>query len=304
MAINQQYELLESVEKDVRSLMQQHQARRKPWHFHDFIPWEQGRNFIEEPWEESQCTISPIARTSLVLNLLTEDNLPCYHEAIGRFMLPDSAFCEWTRLWTAEEAQHAIAMRTYLLTTRNCDPAELETSRMATMTKGYAAPWADPLEAFAYTSAQELATRVSHRNAGKITDDATAFQLMKMIASDENHHFLFYRSVMSALLRENASLALAGIHRVFTNFEMPGACTPKFRRRSIEIAQAGVYNLRVHHDHVLIPLIREWDIAGLAGLTPKGAEYQEKILQLPATVLQGAEAFEKRMAAKTLRSVG
>ena len=302
MAINHQYELLESVEADVRLLMDRHKAQRRSWLFHDFIPWEQGRNFVEEPWDESQCTISPVARTSLLLNLLTEDNLPYYHEAIGRFMLPDSAFTEWNRLWTAEEGQHAIAMRSYLLTTRNCDPVELEVSRMSTMQVGYQSPYTAPTELFAYTAAQELATRVSHRNAGKITDDPIAFELMKRIARDENHHFVFYRGVVTALLAGDASLALAGIHAVLSNFEMPGACTPKFRRRSIAMANAGVYSLRVHRDHVVLPLLRDWNVGGLQGLTAAGAECQDKLMALPAALLEGAELFEARMATRAGRA--
>ena len=41
------------------------------------------------------------------------------------------AFAEWTNLWTAEEGQHAIALRSYLLTSRNADPRALEDDRMA-----------------------------------------------------------------------------------------------------------------------------------------------------------------------------
>ena len=71
---------------------------------------------------------------------------------------------------------------------------------MATMVNGYQPSYDDPTEIFAYTAAQELATRVSHRNAGKITDDPVAFELMRTIAADENHHFIFYRGVMQAML--------------------------------------------------------------------------------------------------------
>ena len=94
-------------------------------------------------------------------------------------MPESSAWREWNSLWTAEEGQHAIAIRSYLLTSRNCDPVEFEDDRMATMTTGYLPNYEQPAELFAYTSAQELATRVSHRNAGKITEDETAFELMR-----------------------------------------------------------------------------------------------------------------------------
>jgi acyl-[acyl-carrier-protein] desaturase len=296
MALNENLELLEAVEPAVATLIAEHQERRKDWYFHDLIPWERGRNFVEVPWDESQCTINERARTSLVLNLLTEDNLPWYHLALERHLPKESVWKEWNGLWTAEEGQHAIAIRSYLLTSRNCDPYELEDQRMATMKKGWEPNWADPAELFAYTSAQELATRVSHRNAGRITEDEAAFDLMRNIATDENHHFVFYRGVMAAMLEQAPSVAIEGIYNTFVNFEMPGVGIPGFLRKSIEVARAGVYNLRIHHDNVVQPLIAQWGLERLEGLTTRAAEIQEKLMALPAQILRNAERFEARFA--------
>jgi acyl-[acyl-carrier-protein] desaturase len=294
MAFNEEYELLEAVEGDVQRLAAEHHERRKHWYFHDFIPWERGLSFRDKPWDESQCTINEKARTSLVLNLLTEDNLPSYHRILEKNLPETSTWQAWNGTWTAEEGQHAIAIRSYLLTSRNCDPVELEDDRMATMQTGWRPNFASPSELFAYTSAQELATRVSHRNAGKITDDEAAFDLMRNISADENHHFVFYRGVLAEMLRESPSTVLEGIYNTFLNFQMPGTGIPGFLRRSVEIAKAGVYNLRVHHDNVLIPLLQQWKIADLTDLTPAGMEMQEKIMGLPARIMAGAERFEKR----------
>ncbi len=295
MAKNEKLELVEAIEPEVDRLTQDHLERRSDWYFHEIVPWERGRSFRDEPWDVSQATISENARTSLVLNLLTEDNLPYYHALIEKHMPQTSAFVRWNRLWTAEEGQHSIAIRSYLLTSRNADPHQLEDDRKATMMNGYQPTYDDPTEIFAYTATQELATRVSHRNAGKITDDPAAYELMRHIASDENHHFIFYKGVMGAMLEQAPHLVLEGIHRVFDNFQMPGVAMPNFVRRSIEVAKAGVYNLRIHHDRVLTPLIKEWNIGGLTGLTPAAAELQEKIMNLPAQILEKAEIFEKRV---------
>ena len=296
MPFNEHFELLQAVEPTVERLLAEHRARRVHWYFHDMIPWELGRNFKTEPWDESQCTINERARTSLVLNLLTEDNLPYYHNALERHLPENSVWREWNGLWTAEEGQHAIAIRSYLLTSRNCDPYELEDDRMATMTVGYQPNWKHPAELLAYTSAQELATRVSHRNAGKITEDETAFELMRQIASDENHHFMFYKGVMAAMLKEAPAMALEGIYKTMLNFQMPGIGIPGFLRRSIDIAKAGVYNLRIHHDRVLMPLIEQWGIASMDGLSAKASELQERLLELPAQIMAKAERFEARYA--------
>jgi acyl-[acyl-carrier-protein] desaturase len=296
MAYNEQLELMEAVEPTVTKLMAEHKDRRKHWYFHDLIPWEEGRSFVVEPWEESQATINERARTALVLNLLTEDNLPYYHLLLDSHLPDGSAWKEWNRLWTAEEGQHAIAIRSFLLTTRNCDPVELEDDRMATMTTGYYPDFGNPSELIAYTAAQELATRVSHRNTGKITEDETAFELMRHIAADENHHFVFYKGVMQAMLELHPNAALEGILRTFSNFQMPGTGIRGFQRRSLEIAKAGVYNMRVHHDGVIMPLIKQWGIETLEGLDAKASEVREKLMALPAELVHKAERFEARFS--------
>ena len=294
MAFRENVELLEAVEPVAKRLVGEHLDRRKHWYHHEVVPWERGRSFTDEPWEESQCTINERARTALVLNLLTEDNLPYYHLALERYLPQHGAWKEWSGIWTSEEAQHAIAIRSYLLTSRNCDPVELEDDRMATMKTGWHPDWRHPAELFAYTSAQELATRISHRNSGKITEDPAAFALMRHIAADENHHFVFYKGVMAEMLRLHPSLVLEGIYSAFTNFAMPGVGIPGFIRRSIDMARAGIYNLRIHHDQIVKPLLDQWGIERLTDLTARAAEFQDKLMAFPADLLRQAERFEAR----------
>lgn len=89
MAESEKLELVEAIESEVDSLTEAHLNRRSDWYFHDIVPWERGESFRDKPWDVSQCTISENARTSLVLNLLTEDNLPYYHSLIEK-PLPSS----------------------------------------------------------------------------------------------------------------------------------------------------------------------------------------------------------------------
>ncbi len=294
MARDESYELLEAVEPDVARLVEEHEKRRKHWYYHDLVPWERAESFRDKPWDPSQCTLSEDARASLALNLLTEDNLPWYHRGLATELPRDSMWDRWLGIWTAEEGQHSVAIRTYLLASRNSDPEALENDRMDTMKSGWHGDFSSPIELLAYTSAQELATRVAHRNAGDIADDKAALDLMRKVATDENHHFVFYRGVLAALLRENASAVLQGIYDSFVDFRMPGSSIPGFLRRSVAIARAGVYNLRIHHDRVLWPLLDYWKIGSLSGLTGEAAEFQEKIMALPDRVMRSAERFEAR----------
>jgi len=294
-------ELVSSVEPEISRLMGEHRKRRQHWYAHEVVPWEQGRSFRDEPWDESQATLSPEVRTALQLNLLTEDNLPYYHAKIAGSFAEDSPMAEWSRLWTAEEGQHSIAIRNYLLASRNCDPAQLEDERLATVTKGWSYGAPCPIEIFAYTSAQELATRISHRNAGVKADCPVAHEVMTRVAVDENHHFMFYRGVTTAMLREAPGLVLEAIHAALADFRMPGTGIPNFNRRAVAIARAGIYNLRIHAEQVLQPLLRHWKIESLAGLDARASEFQAKVLAIPVTLITQAEAFENRMVSRTRR---
>jgi acyl-[acyl-carrier-protein] desaturase len=119
---------------------------------------------------------------------------------------------------------------------------------------------------------------------------------MKHIAQDENHHFLFYKGVMAKMLEDHPEEALQGIFNTFSNFQMPGVGIPGYLRRSIDIARAGVYNMRIHHDSVVAPLITQWGLDRLTGLTNRAAELQDRIMALPADIIAKAERFEARFA--------
>ncbi len=67
-------------------------------------------------------------------------------------------------------------------------------------------------------------------------------------------------------------------------------------RRSIEVARAGVYNMRIHHDNVVLPLLNYWAVGDMTGLDKKGQELQDKIMALPSQLIRKAERFEARFA--------
>ena len=67
-----------------------------------------------------------------------------------------------------------------------------------------------------------------------------------------------------------------------------------FVRRSIDMARAGVYNLRIHSDQIIRPLLEQWRIGRLTDLTPSAAEFQDKLMAIPADLIRQAERFEAR----------
>jgi acyl-[acyl-carrier-protein] desaturase len=239
--------------------------------------------------------LTPVAQDSLVLNLLTEDNLPSYHTEIAISMGRDGAWGNWIERWTAEEARHAIVIRDYLMATRGVDPYELEDLRMAHMSLGYQTPYEnDMLHTIAYVSFQELATRISHRNTGKLSDDPIAEGMMQRVALDENLHMLFYRNTLSAALEMEPNAAMRAIADVVTNFDMPGANMPGFGRKAVQIALAGIYDLQQHLDDVVAPVLRAWNVFERTDLSGDGLKAREELSAFMDTTYKAAAIFNDK----------
>jgi len=303
--------LLSQLEATVGENLDRHLASAEAWMPHEYVPWSEGRNFAGpggEPWSVEQSKLSPIARIALEVNLLTEDNLPSYHAELRRTFGREGAWGAWVNQWTAEEGRHASCIRDYLLVTRGVDPEQLERARMATLQAGFDAGDKPLLQACAYVSFQELATRVSHRNTGRYSGDPIAEKLLARIAMDENLHMVFYRNLVNAALEIAPSQTLRAITDEVTGFVMPGSVVPGFARKAVQIAQAGLYDLRIHHDDVIMPLVRHWRIFEIEGLDAKGARKKagtaKADLRPPVRSGPGRSRSARRAAHAGLERVG
>src|SRR4051794_4874966 len=253
--------LLEELEPVVAENLDRHLAMAQEWHPHDYVPWSRGRDFAflgGEDYDPAQSELSETAKAAMFTNLLTEDNLPSYHREIATRFGRDGAWGTWVGRWTAEEGRHGVALRDYLVVTRGADPVKLEHLRMEHMTAGYDSGEKSMLQGVAYVSFQELATRVSHRNTGKAANCPIADQLLARIAADENLHMVFYRNLMGAALDQAPNAAMQAILAEVKGFRMPGAGMTDFQRNSVTIAKAGIYDLRLHHDSVIAPVLKFW----------------------------------------------
>ena len=91
----------------------------------------------------------------------------------------------------------------------------------------------------------------------------------------------------------------AAVHAVadeVIGFEMPGSGMENFTRKAAQMAKAGIYDLRVHHDDVLWPLLNHWGIFELTGLDAS-AELRRDELRTFLTALDAqARRFEEKRA--------
>ncbi len=289
--------LLIQLEPEAARLLDRHEKVAVEWFPHDFIPYRLGRDFDKEPWTPDQPRLTGVAQTSFEIGLLTEDNLPSYHRLIhGMFGDGDGAWLNWVGRWTAEEGRHAIVLRDYLTVTRNIDPIALERGRMTQLQHGYDHDSPDTLHGLAYVTFQELATRIAHRNTGRYSDDPVADKIMVRIAADENLHMVFYRDIISAALKIEPSAAVRAIVDEVLAFQMPGAAIPGFLRKAAQIAKAGIYDIRVHRDEVLMPVIKHWGIFELSGLDAAAEAARRQLAEHLEKLELAARRFEAKMA--------
>ncbi|HZW44248.1 MAG TPA: acyl-ACP desaturase [Dermatophilaceae bacterium] len=294
-----QTELLRELDQVVVGELNRHEKVAKEWFPHEYVPWSEGRNFDGlmggDAWTEQDSGVSDVARSALIVNLLTEDNLPSYHHEIAMIFGRDDAWGEWVHRWTAEEGRHAMAMRDYMLVKRLVDPVALERFRMTHMSQGYElAHSGELMSSLAYVSFQELATRVSHRNTGTFTNDPMCENLLTRIAADENLHMIFYRNLMDAALKIDPDQAMIAILNVVKNFAMPGANLPGFQRKAVEMAVAGIYDLRSHKDEVVAPVLRFWKVFELEGLSADGEAARKELAEFMEALEKQALRFEDK----------
>ncbi|MEV8637697.1 acyl-ACP desaturase [Streptosporangium sp. NPDC051023] len=300
-----QTELLLELEPVVAGELDRHHKVAKEWFPHEYVPWSEGRDydglFGGDAWVETDSKLPEEARISLIVNLLTEDNLPSYHYEIATAFSRDAAWGTWVHRWTAEEGRHGTALRDYLTVTRAVDPVALERARMSHMEEGFSNSYEGVLHSLAYVSFQELATRISHRNTGRASQDPNCERLLARIAADENLHMLFYRNLLDAAFKLTPSQTMRAVTDVVTTFQMPGTGIEGFSRKAMIIANAGIYDLRLHLDDVLMPVLRQWDVFDMKDLDGEGEKAREELAEFLARLEVSASRFVERREARRAR---
>lgn len=303
-----QLELLHELEPVAEENVHRHLAMAKDWHPHDYVPWDDGRNFAAlggVDWDPEQSQLSDVAKAAMITNLLTEDNLPSYHRVIAENFSRDGAWGTWVGRWTAEENKHSVVMRDYLVVTRGVDPVALENARMAHMTSGFNPDLQEGLlDAVTYVTFQELATRVSHRNTGRACGDPIADRMLGRVAADENLHMMFYRNITGAALDLAPTQAMRAIVKILDNFQMPGATMPAFRRNAVLIAKGGIYDLRQHLDDVVLPVLRTWKVFERNDFTGEAESLREELDELLTGLRADAQRFEEARDRALARAAG
>jgi acyl-[acyl-carrier-protein] desaturase len=293
-------QLLTELEPVAERLLNRHLDTAEDWYPHEEVPWDRAARLAVDGFSYGEKSIEPGVRSALLVNLLTEDNLPWYTRTISRMFGGESAWGVWAQRWTAEEGRHAIVMRDYITVSGLVEPRELEDGRMAQVSAAIVPEPMSAADGMCYVAVQELATRISHRNTGTMLEDKVGYNVMMRLSSDENRHHLFYRDMVTELLALDPSMAVEALERQIVDFAMPGVGIPGFVEHSKAIAQSGIYDFAIHHEKIIIPLVmRHWAIDKVEGLSATAEQARDRLMHHIERVGRVAKRQADRRASAT-----
>ena len=233
------------------------------WYAHDYVPFDQGENFAflgGRDWEPSQATLPQEVVDALEGMLITKDNLAGYHrELVEHFILEDK-WGRWLGRWTAEENLHAIALREYLVVTRNFDPAADEKTRINHVMRGYRADKYTQIETLVFMALYERAHAVYLRNLEAKIDEPVLKKLVGRIAADEERHEEFFGKLVAHCLERHRDQTLGAIARRAFGFGVVGADIIEYRENKLRnVAEAGIFD-QAAADKVVSDRIVAWGL--------------------------------------------
>ena len=240
-----------------------HIATEEPWYAHDYVPFEQGENFAflgGRDWDPSSVTLPKPVTDALEILLITKDNLAGYHRELVEHFILDDKWGRWLGRWTAEEHLHAVALRNYLVVTREVDPCANEDVRVAHVMKGYRADTYTQIETLAFMAMFERAHGVFCRNLqGQITEPVLQ-NMVGRIARDEERHAEFFANLVAHCLTTQRDQTVEAIAKRAAGLQVIGADIDAYADKVKTVAEAGIFD-DADRRHVVADSIADWGLA-------------------------------------------
>jgi len=224
----------------------------------DKLPRPRIYTFYEGLKEEGR-NLSIVARSANYVDGLTENNIAHYTRALYMVMGSDPELLPWINRWTAEEYRHSIIFDYDLLLREWADVEYVEKARKQQIAKGEVPEYQTPGELFIYTSAQELATMIAHRNDAGYNPPGIMKSLKGKIAAEERDHFMVYFDAALAIRNKFPDRFLLDFLEIFENFEMPGTGIQDYQKHIDVMSAAGVLD-GIDVYNIFKMLAEKWDL--------------------------------------------
>jgi len=298
-AISKQ-EVIQSMEKFVEENLSLLQPADKLWQPMDFLPRTDRDNWEAEiqRLQTNARNLSDELLLVLIGNMITEEALPSYETWLsgldgigGKNGISRNPWALWTRGWTAEENRHGAILNTYLYLSGRADMKSVFRTIYYLIQNGFdPQTGTDPYYGLVYTSFQERATTVAHRNTGRVAlkqGDENLGQICSLVAGDESRHERAYKNFFQKVLEldpEGGVLAFAEMMKrkiIMPAKNMADAGEKElFIQHIVSAQRLGIYTANDYAE-IIRHLLDFWQIDKLKSLGPEAAEAQEYLCGLP-----------------------
>ncbi|MBS1690881.1 MAG: acyl-ACP desaturase [Actinobacteria bacterium] len=252
------------LEPVVAQEMRRHLDSEDLWYAHDYVPFDQGENFAflgGQDWDPAQVTLPKHITDAVEILLITKDNLAGYHrEMVFNFILEDK-WGRWIGRWTAEEHLHAIALRNYLVVTREIDPTANEDVRVEHVMKGYRAEGHSQIETLVFMALFERAHAVYCRNLETQITEPVLKGLVGRIAKDEERHEEFFANLVTHCLGYAREETVAAIARCAVELAVIGGDIDAYQDKVALVAEVGIFDKAALRT-VISDRITAWGLVG------------------------------------------
>lgn len=256
--------LILELEPVVAENLSRHLATEEPWYGHDYVPFDQGENFAflgGKDWDPSQVTLPKPVTDACEILLITKDNLAAHHREIVEHFILEEKWGRWIGRWTAEEHLHAIALRNYLVVTREIDPSANEDVRVEHVMKGYRADRFSQIETLVFMTFFEREHAVFTRNLQAQITEPTLKGLVGRIAADEERHEEFFANLVAhCLATDTRAETVSAIARRAAELDVLGGDIEAYADKRATVAEAGIFDDAARRA-VIADLIAAWGVA-------------------------------------------
>jgi len=232
------------LEPVVEANMRRHLGTEDIWFAHDYVPFDQGENFAflgGRDWDPSQMTLPRTITDACEILLLLKDNLAGHHRELVEHFILEEWWGRWLGRWTAEEHLHAIALREYLVVTREVDPTANEEARVQYVMKGYRGDMYSQVETLVYMAFTERTHAVFCTNLAAKIEEPILAGLVDRIRTDEERHELFFANLVAHCLECTRDETIAAIAARAADLQVVGADIDAYQDKVRNVADAGIF---------------------------------------------------------------
>jgi acyl-[acyl-carrier-protein] desaturase len=234
--------------------------RRRRWKVADDIPWDQCNPGLKP-------VIADVVETFCAVELY----LPDYSAKILPKVRHSKSRTWFYANWGYEESKHSMALEDWLVRSGHRTERQVEEIADGVLATEWNVLYGTPRAAVIYTMFQELATQLHYRNLRKVAGGRCPAldRVLDLVGTDEAAHAHFFRSLVAIYLEDDREDTLAAFRHVVNTFRMPAdGLLADGRRRAEAVRSLGIFDERVFHGEVYLPLMHRLGLTR-ADLKPK-----------------------------------